>query len=106
MFEFFRTPNIDKGVSDFLATPTAVLLDVRSADEYKQGHIPGSVNIDVGKIDAATTVIEDKRTPVFVYCLSGGRSGMAVDSLKKMGYTDVKNIGGIRAYSGKLEQGA
>ena len=41
---------------------------------------------------------------MFVYCYSGARSGQAVEALKKMGYEDVKNIGGIAAYRGKLER--
>lgn len=45
-----------------------------------------------------------KDTPLFVHCLSGGRSGRAVSFLKHEGYTNVKNIGGINGYTGKVEQ--
>ena len=44
-----------------------------------------------------------KDTPLFVYCHSGARSRQAVDALRRMGYLQVKNIGGISAYTGKVE---
>lgn len=106
MFSFLKKQDIDKGVYRFHATQGAVLLDVRSAEEYKQGHIPQSINIDVNKIDAAVLVVKDKLTPLFVYCLSGGRSDAAVNALKNMGYKNVTNIGGIRTYTGRIEKGA
>lgn len=45
LFDLFTGANINKGVEEWQATENAVLLDVRSASEYQQGHIPGSVNI-------------------------------------------------------------
>ena len=56
---------------------------------------------NLGRID---DVVPDENTPVFVYCLSGGRSGRAVSIIKQMGYTNVTNIGGISAYRGKVEK--
>lgn len=105
MLDFLKSKSLDTGVEEYQATDGAVLLDVRTADEYRAGHVPGSINIDVAEISKAPSVISDKQTPLFVYCLSGGRSGMAVDALKKMGYTSVKNIGGINSYSGPIEKG-
>ena len=43
-------------------------------------------------------------TPVFAYCLTGRRSGMAVRALEKMGYSNVKNIGGIVSYKGRMDR--
>lgn len=105
MFDFLSRKDINKGVEEFNATDNAVLLDVRSRDEYRGGHIPGSINIDVGEIAKAPSIISDKASPIFAYCLSGSRSGMAVSTLKRMGYTNVKNIGGIGSYSGPTESG-
>lgn len=106
MFGFLKREDINKGVDEFKATAGAVLLDVRSKDEYRSGHVPGSKNIDVGEIGKATSVVRDKTTPLFVHCLSGARSSRAVSALKSMGYTNVKNIGGINSYTGPVERGA
>lgn len=102
-FDFLKQPNVDQGVKVFHDTPGAVLLDVRTAQEYRQGHIPGSKNVPLQTIDNVTSVVENKDTALFVYCYSGARSRQAVDALRHMGYTNVKNIGGIAAYTGKVE---
>ena len=102
-FNFFRQPDINRGVSDFRNTPGAILLDVRSPQEYREGHIPGSKNIPLQTIDKVRTVAENKDTPLYVYCRSGGRSRQAVQRLGQMGYRKVTNIGGIAAYRGKVE---
>jgi len=78
------------------ADKNIVLLDVRTAEEYAEKHIPGSMLIPVDVIE--TTVaqkIPDKQTTIFVYCRSGNRSVTASESLVKLGYTDVYNLGGI-----------
>ncbi len=103
-FDFFRSPDINAGVRRFRETPGAVLLDVREADEYAGGHIPGSVNLPLSVIDSAETVLPDRSVPVLAYCLSGSRSGRAVSRLHSLGYAKAENIGGISSYSGKLEQ--
>lgn len=106
MFGFLKREDINKGIDEFKATAGAVLLDVRTKDEYRSGHVPGSKNIDVGEIERAASLVSDKATPLFVHCLSGARSGRAVSVLKSMGYISVKNIGGINAYRGPVERGA
>jgi len=102
-FDFFRQPDIDRGVSDCRNTPGAVLLDVRTAQEYREGHIPGSKNVPLQAIDSGAAPAEKKDTPLFVYCHSGGRSRQAVQLLRQRGYSNVTNIGGIAAYRGKVE---
>ncbi len=106
MFGFFKKDDINTGVDEFKNTNGAVLLDVRTKDEYRSGHVPGSKNIDVSEIDKTTQLVSDMSTPLFVHCLSGARSSRAADALKSMGYTSVKNIGGINSYSGPMEQGS
>lgn len=81
-----------------------VLLDVRSEQEYREGHLPGSRNVPLQRIEEAEEIVEDRDMPILVYCHSGARSGQAVAELLELGYTDVRNIGGIAAYSGKLER--
>ena len=102
LFDFFKQPNIDQGVEVFRATPGAVLLDVRTPEEYRAGHIPGSKNVPLQTIDKVASVAENKDTLLYVYCQSGARSRQAVSLLQGMGYTNVNNIGGIAAYSGKV----
>ncbi len=104
LFEFLKTPDINEGVKICTATPGAVLLDVRNPDEYAAGHIPGSINLPLPSIAEAVQRVPDKSTPLFVYCLSGGRSSSAISALEAMGYTNLNNIGGIRAWRGTLEK--
>lgn len=102
IFDFLKGADINQGVAQYSAIPGAVLLDVRSAGEYREGHIPGSKNIPLPRIDNVDDVVDNKDTPLFVYCYSGARSRQAADALREMGYTNVKNIGGISAYTGKV----
>lgn len=104
IFDLFKRADINAGVEEFLSSPNGVLLDVRSRGEYAQGHIPGSCNLDVAEIGRAPQMLKDKSEPLFVYCYSGARSAQAVDALQQMGYSNVKNIGGIAAYRGKIER--
>jgi len=102
-FDFFKQADINQGVKEYTATPGAVLLDVRTSEEYRGGHIPGSKNVPLQAIDKVTSVAENKDTVLFVYCHSGARSRQAAGMLQRMGYTNVNNIGGIAAYAGKVE---
>ena len=101
-FDFFKQPDINQGIKDYQATPGAILLDVRTTQEYEGGHIPGSKNIPLQAIDKVASVAENKDTVLYVYCQSGARSRQATSMLQGMGYTNVNNIGGIAAYSGKV----
>ena len=101
-FDFLKGPDINQGVKEYSTTDGAVLLDVRTPDEYRKGHIPGSKNVPLQSISKVTGMIDNKSTPIFVHCLSGSRSRQAGADLKQMGYTNVKNIGGISAYAGKV----
>ena len=80
----------------------AVLLDVRTNEEYADGHIEGSINLPICEIDRAGIVIAKKDVPVYVYCRSGKRSKRAAAYLKGNGYTKVNDIGGILSYNGTL----
>ena len=103
-FDFFKQPDIHQGVEQYNATPGAVLLDVRTPQEYAQGHIPGSKNIPLQTLHDAEGAIQDKGTPLYVYCQSGARSSQAASLLRQMGYTNVTTIGGIAAWRGKVER--
>lgn len=103
IFDFFKQPDINKGLKEYAAIENAVLLDVRTPQEYREGHIPDSINVSLQAIDKVTSVTENKDTALFVYCYSGARSRQATAMLQHMGYTNVRNIGGIAAYQGKVE---
>jgi rhodanese-related sulfurtransferase len=103
IFDFFKQPDINQGVQEYKNAVGAVLLDVRTPQEYREGHIPGSQNVPLQQLDKVEEVTENKDTVLYVYCRSGARSRQAVSLLQAMGYTNVHNIGGIAAYSGKVE---
>ena len=96
--EAFET--IDEGVRVCRSTPNAVLLDVRTPEEYAAGHIPGSVNHPLERMQ---TYDGDISAPIFAYCRSGARSARAVALLKELDYEAV-NLGGIIDYRGELER--
>ena len=102
-FDFLKQPDVNQGVNDYRNAPDAVLLDVRTVQEYNEGHIPGSKNVPLQTIDKVASVAENKDTALFVYCYSGARSRQATAMLQNMGYTNVRNIGGIAAYQGQVE---
>ena len=106
LFNLFKHVDINAEVEAMKSIENAVLLDVRSKEEYSGGHIPGSKNVPVENIEKVVDVIADKNTPVFVYCLRGSRSASAVRSMEKMGYTNAKSIGGIVSYKGKTVIGS
>lgn len=97
----FLREDINAGVAACRNTPGAVLLDVREADEFAAGHIPGAVNLPLPRIGQISL---DKNTPLFAYCLRGTRSRRAVGELRRMGYTNAKSIGGITSYRGETER--
>ena len=103
-FDLFKQNVINQGVKDYHNIPGAVLLDVRTPQEYREGHIPGSKNVPLQQLDKISSVADNKNIPLFVYCYSGGRSRQAASMLQHMGYTNVQNIGGITAYQGKVER--
>jgi len=104
LFGFGEKPNINEGVKLCKETPGAVLLDVRDADEFAAGHIPGAVNLPLSSIRDAEDRFPDADTPLFVYCLSGARSSRAIAALTEMDFTNLHNIGDIQNYSGELEK--
>ena len=104
IFDFFKQPDIHKGLKEYAEIENAILLDVRTPQEYREGHIPGSKNVPLQQLDKIRSVADNKNIPLFVYCHSGGRSRQAASMLHHMGYTNVQNIGGIAVYQGKVER--
>lgn len=104
IFHFWKHPDINQGVEAFRASDGAMLLDVRTPEEYREGHIPGSKNLPLQAIAKAADLAENKDIALYVYCHSGARSRQAVSLLTHIGYSNVHNIGGIAAYRGKVEK--
>ena len=73
-----------------------IILDVRTQEEYDQGHIPGATQISHEEIaEKAEEVLTDKNQLILVYCRSGRRSKIAAEALAELGYTNIKEFGGI-----------
>ena len=73
-----------------------IIIDARTQEEYDQGHIPGAILIPEYEIaDRAEKELPDKNQLILVYCRSGRRSKIAAEELVKLGYTNVKEFGGI-----------
>lgn len=104
IFDFFKRADINQGIETYKKTAGAILLDVRTIQEYNEGHIPESKNVALQNIEKIRKVVKQKNTPLFVYCYSGSRSRQATGILKQMGYTNINNIGGIVGYKGKVVQ--
>ena len=73
-----------------------IILDVRTQEEFDEKHIPGAVLIpDYEIADKAEDILPDKNQLILVYCRSGRRSKLAAEELVKLGYTNIKEFGGI-----------
>ncbi|HET9441986.1 MAG TPA: molybdopterin-synthase adenylyltransferase MoeB [Acidimicrobiales bacterium] len=78
-----------------MARPGTVVLDVREADEFEQGAVPGAVHIPRGHLESTVEgKVTDRGAPVVVYCAGGTRSAFAADTLTQLGYTDVVSLAG------------
>lgn len=101
----FISVSMEEGLEIMSKEKDFVLLDVRTPEEYSQGHLPGAVqltNETFTKEDAAK-LIPTKNQKIFVYCRSGRRSKNSSQKLVNFGYTNVVEIGGIISYKGELE---
>lgn len=78
------------------------LVDVRTPEEFRMGHVPGALNLPLDDLQAAGRLLADKNAQLYLYCASGARSAMAVGMLKRMGYANCFNAGGVGSYNGKL----
>ena len=82
-----------------------IILDVRRADEYAEGHIPGAINVPNEEIGTAEIAkLPNKSQLILVYCRSGRRSKEASEKLVKLGYTNIVEFGGILDWKGEIEK--
>ena len=82
-----------------------IILDTREQDEFDEGHIPGAIQIPYTEIEnEAEEMLPDKDKLILVYCRSGRRSKIAAESLAKLGYTNIKEFGGIIDWPYEIEK--
>ena len=94
---------VDEAVEMMSQESGYIILDVRTAAEYAEGHIPNAINYaneDIG--ESAEEILPDKEQLILVYCRSGRRSKEASQKLVDLGYSTVYEFGGIIDWTGKL----
>ena len=87
-------------VDSFNDQDNLVIIDVRTNEEYKEGHIKNSINIPVDNIEK---INYRKDTKIVLYCRSGNRSNQAALKLKSLGYENIYDMGGINYWTYDLE---
>ena len=100
----YRQIGMDEAVIMMAQESDYIILDVRRADEFADGHIPNAINVaneDIGT--AAIPELPDKDQLIMVYCRSGRRSKEAAEKLVKLGYTNIVEFGGILDWTGDVE---
>ncbi len=82
------------------AKQAATFLDVRDLQEVNLGRIPGAVHISRGNLEQKVEAVVSRDTTLVVYCGGGGRSALAADTLRQMGYTNVSSLAnGFRGWA-------
>lgn len=82
-----------------------VIVDARTIEEFEEGHIPGAILLpDYDVREKAEEVLTDKEQLILVYCRSGNRSKVASNDLVELGYTNVKEFGGIKDWPYDIEK--
>ena len=101
----YRQISMDEAVEMMKKESGYIILDVRRADEYAAGHIPGAINLPNEEIGAnEIPELPDKSQLILVYCRSGRRSKDASEKLVKLGYTNIVEFGGILDWKGEMEK--
>ncbi len=101
----YRQITMEEAVTRMAEEENYILLDVRRADEFAGGHIPGAINIPNESIGTEEIPeLPEKDQLILVYCRSGNRSKQASQKLADLGYTNVVEFGGILDWAGEIEQ--
>lgn len=84
-----------KDLQEFMRNNNAILIDVRSSQEYDEGHLNNAINIPLYNVkNEINENVKNKSNLIILYCSSGGRSKKAKAELEKMGYENVYNLKG------------
>lgn len=101
----YRQISMDEAVEMMKKESDYIILDVRRADEFAEGHIPGAINVANESIGTEEIPeLPDKAQLILVYCRSGRRSKEAAEKLVKLGYTNIVEFGGILDWKGEIER--
>jgi len=101
----YTSITMDQAAGIFQTPGDYVILDVRRADEFAEGHIPGAINVANEDIaDTQPDELPDLDKVIYVYCRSGRRSKEAAGKLAKIGYTNIYEFGGIIDWEGEIEK--
>lgn len=101
----FSQITMDEAKEIFETPGDYIILDVRRADEYAGGHIPGAINVANESInDTCPEELPDMNQTIYVYCRSGNRSKQASEKLVSLGYTNIIEFGGILDWTGEIEK--
>ena len=101
----YKSISMEEAKEEFAKSENYIILDVRRADEFAEGHIPGAINVaneDIGEEKPAG--LPDLNQVIFVYCRSGRRSKEASTKLAALGYTNIYEFGGILDWDGEIEK--
>lgn len=102
----YRQITMDEAVTLMEEETDYIILDVRTPEEFKEGHIPDAVNVPNETIDEEEiSELPDKEQMILVYCRSGNRSKQAAEKLAALGYTNIIEFGGINDWIGETEAG-
>lgn len=92
---FFIVPSVQAAEQSQVQKAEGVWIDVRSTEEFAQGHLSGAFNITHKELaEKITQISPNKDAPINLYCRSGSRAESALQALKKLGYRNVTNHGG------------
>ncbi len=101
----YRQISMEEAVKLMAQEENCIILDVRRADEFAEGHIPGAINVANESIGTSEIPeLPDKDQLILVYCRSGNRSKQAARKLADLGYTNIVEFGGILDWTGEIEQ--
>lgn len=89
------TPQEIQAAIELINSGAANLVDVRTEDEWNEGHAKPAIHFDSQQIAAGEIPDLDKTKPVYLYCRSGGRAGRAKLVLENKGFAEVHNLGGL-----------
>lgn len=99
----YRQVTTEEAVNIMQTEENYVILDVRTAQEFASGHIPGAALLPNGTIGTEDIpLLPDKDQLILVYCRSGNRSKQAAEKLAQLGYTNIVEFGGINSWTGEI----
>lgn len=97
-------PSPNNAAKAAAASPKPKVIDVRTPEEYAEGHVNGAINLPVDDIrEQITKIAPDKNSAIAVHCAAGGRSARAKRMLEKMGYKNVRDLGSYANAKAQIE---